>query len=81
MPNQYLNTSGHPGFEGQNNTTDTNYYSGNLPTTHLGKYQFLNLTEIINNFTATYVGEGKILAGVLKADINFHAHRALAELH
>ena len=81
MAAQYLNTTSDPSQAGQNNTVDVNYYSGNLPPTHLGKYQFLNLTEIINNFTATYVGEGKILAGVLKADINFHAHRALAELH
>ena len=57
--------------------TQLAYYSGD---TH-GGYQNLSLSDIINNFTATYVGEGKILGGVLKADISFHAHRALAELH
>ena len=31
--------------------------------------------------TTTYVGEGKILANVLKGDVTFHAHRALQELH
>ena len=56
--------------------TARSYYSG----TNLGNYQYLNLSEIIDNFTATYVGEGKILQGVLKGDVSFHAHRALAEL-
>ena len=56
------------------------YYSSNLPTTPLGGYQFLNLSEIVDNFMATYVGEGKVLANVLRGDVNFHAHRALAEL-
>ena len=55
------------------------YYSGN-GNAH-GSYQFLTMAEIIDNFTATYVGDGKILQGVLKADVSFHAHRALAELH
>ena len=56
------------------------YYSSNLPTNQLGKYQYLSLNDIIDNFTAAYVGEGKILGNVLKADVSFHAHRALAEL-
>ena len=58
------------------NTTSHAYYSSN----NLGKYQFLNLNDIIDNFTAAYVGEGKILQNALRADISFHAHRALAEL-
>ena len=56
--------------------TQQTYYSGNT----YGDYQNLNLSDIIDNFTATYVGEGKILANVLAADVSFHAHRALAEL-
>ena len=52
------------------------YYSGD----QYGDYQFLSLEEIINNFVATYIGTGKILANVLKGDVSFHAHRALAEL-
>jgi len=47
----------------------------------VGRYQYLDLSDIINNFTAAYVGEGKILQNVLNADVSFHAHRALAELH
>ena len=45
-----------------------------------GNYQFINLTDIINNFTAAYVGAGKILATTLSGDINYHAHRAIQEL-
>ena len=56
------------------------YYSSNLPTTDLGGYQFLSLSDIIDNFMATFVGDGKILAAVLRGDVSFHAHRALAEL-
>ena len=47
---------------------------------NFGSYQFISLNDIIDNFTAAYVGEGKILQNVLKADVNFHAHRSLAEL-
>ena len=58
------------------NQTQQTYYSGSA----YGDYQYLSLDEVIDNFTATYVGEGKILGAVLKADVSFHAHRALAEL-
>tara|TARA_R110000787_G_scaffold163290_1_gene276508 strand:+ start:777 stop:1682 length:906 start_codon:yes stop_codon:yes gene_type:complete len=45
-----------------------------------GSYQFLNLTEAINSFRATYVGKGKICEDVLDQDITFHALRAMQEL-
>ena len=57
-------------------STQQSYYSGSA----YGDYQYLSLDEVIDNFTAAYVGEGKILGAVLKADVSFHAHRALAEL-
>tara|TARA_R110000765_G_scaffold131457_1_gene229912 strand:+ start:237 stop:1511 length:1275 start_codon:yes stop_codon:yes gene_type:complete len=59
-------------------TQDHIYYSN--PEKY-GEYQFINLAEIIDNFTAAYIGEGKILNNVLKADVSYHAHRALQELH
>jgi len=62
-----------PGYLTQ---TQQTYYSGNT----YGGYQYISLDEIIDNFTAAYIGEGKILQNVLKADVSFHAHRALAEL-
>jgi len=47
---------------------------------YLGNYQYISIKDIIQNFTAVYVGENKILANVLDGDIRFHAHRALQEL-
>ena len=46
----------------------------------LGNYQFVNLTTIINNFLISYVGQDKIIPRVRRADIAFHAQRALQEL-
>jgi hypothetical protein len=59
-------------------TLPSSYY--NSPTPNHGEYQFIALSEIITNFQATYVGDGKILESVLTADITFHAYRALQEL-
>tara|TARA_R110002167_G_scaffold138466_4_gene325662 strand:+ start:972 stop:1871 length:900 start_codon:yes stop_codon:yes gene_type:complete len=56
--------------------TQQAYYGG----TDIGDYQFTSLSDIISNFTAAFVGGGKILQNVNRADISFHAHRALAEL-
>jgi hypothetical protein len=58
------------------NQTPQQYYNGNS----FGGYQFISLEDIMNNFTATYVGEGKLLEKTLRSDISFHAHRALQEL-
>ena len=58
------------------NQTQQQYYSGN----NFGGYQFTSINDIIDNFMATYVGEGKILSKTNRADVSFHAHRALQEL-
>ena len=62
---------------GEGYTKPSQYYPDNKKH---GNYQFINLTDIINNFTAAYVGAGKILATTLSGDINYHAHRAIQEL-
>ena len=59
-------------------TPQSQYYT---TTPQFGEYQFVSLAEIINNFVATYIGEGKILQNTLRGDVHFHAHRALQELH
>lgn len=64
-----------PGGNGA--TPSQSYYQG----TNHGEYQFISLSDVINNFQAAYVGEGKILQNVLNGDVSFHAHRALQELH
>ena len=65
-----------PGGSGASKHHD--YYSN--PEKY-GEYQFINLREVINNFMAAYVGEGKILSQALRADVSYHAHRGFQELH
>jgi hypothetical protein len=48
---------------------------------NFGNYQYISIDDVINNFTAAYTGEGKILPSVLAGDISFHAYRALQELN
>ena len=58
------------------NQTQQNYYKGN----DFGGYQFISIGDVVDNFMATYIGEGKLLSRTNRADVNFHAHRALQEL-
>ena len=58
-------------------TPPSQYYTDN--TKH-GNYQLITIGDIIKNFNASYVGEGKILQKVLDSDVYFHAHRAMQEL-
>lgn len=60
-------------------TTQATYYgSGN--SDNYGNYQFTSLEHIINQFILAYVGEGKIISKVRRADVAFHAQRGLQEL-
>ena len=54
-----------------------NYYGGLEDT---GSYQFISVTDIINNFRVAYVGEDKIISKISRADIKFHALRGIQEL-
>ena len=56
--------------------TQKAYYEGSS----FGTYQFVSLSDIINNFLIAYVGEGKLIQKVNRTDVAFHAQRALAEL-
>ena len=58
------------------NSTPQEYYNGN----DHGDYQFVSLTDIINQFMLIYVGEDKIIPKAKRLDVAFHAQRALAEL-
>jgi len=49
-------------------------------TEQYGSYQFIKIEDIINNFMVSYVGEDKIIDKVKKADVAFHAQRAIQEL-
>ena len=58
------------------NQTQEAYYTGN----NHGNYQFTSLDDVINQFEIAYVGEDKIISKIKRADIAFHAQRALQEL-
>tara|TARA_E500000305_G_scaffold99228_1_gene91282 strand:+ start:957 stop:2339 length:1383 start_codon:yes stop_codon:yes gene_type:complete len=56
--------------------TPEEYYDQNV----FGQYQFVSLSDIINQFLIVYVGEEKIISKTNRTDVAFHAQRALAEL-
>ena len=56
--------------------TEQEYYDGG----DFGGYQFTSLSDIINNFMATYIGEDRILPTTRRSDVTFHAMRAMQEL-
>ena len=56
--------------------TQNEYYSSN----NHGSYQFISLQDLITQFEIAYVGEGKVISKIKRADISFFAQRALQEL-
>ena len=50
-------------------TTHKHNYQG----TDFGNYQFTSLDDIITQFQIVYVGDGKFLQNVKRADIDYHA--------
>ena len=55
-------------------------YLSTYDATDFGGYQFTSLENIITQFQIAYVGENKLIPKLKKADISFHAMRALQEL-
>ena len=47
---------------------------------NFGSYQYVPLDDVISGFMIAYVGEDKIISKVRRADVVFHAKRALQEL-
>mgnify|MGYP003132829106 FL=1 len=60
------------------NESEKIYYANS--TGIWGGYQFVSLSDIINQFMIVYVGEDKIISKASRTDVAFHAQRALAEL-
>jgi hypothetical protein len=66
------------------NETQEQYYLGpdgvwNSNDEEYGGYQFVPISEIINNFMIMFVGEEKIVSKVKRTDVQFHAMRAIQE--
>ncbi len=56
-------------------TTGSAYYNGS----DLGGYQFTSLSDVINQFILSYVGEERIITKVKRPEVAFHAQRGLQE--
>ena len=56
--------------------TESDYYN-NLGD---GRYQFVSLENVINQFMIVYVGEDKLISKASRTDVAFHAQRGLAEM-
>lgn len=66
------------------NKTQEEYYLGpdgtwNSNDEEYGNYQFIPINDVINNFMIIYVGEDKTISKVKRADVQFHAMRAIQE--
>jgi len=64
------------GNYGQNNAEKA---YGNVVEENYGGYSYLTLNDVINNFMAAYVGEGKLIPSVKRTDVIFHAKRSMQE--
>ena len=58
------------------NQTTKGYYDNSA---NYGSYQFVSLSDLVNNFILAYVGEDKIISKVKKTDVLFHTRRAIQE--
>tara|TARA_R110000822_G_scaffold45861_4_gene122418 strand:- start:3731 stop:4648 length:918 start_codon:yes stop_codon:yes gene_type:complete len=66
------------------NKTQEEYYLGpdgiwDSNDENYGSYQFVSISDIINNFMTIYVGEEKIIPKVKRTDVVFHAQQAIQE--
>ena len=58
--------------------TDQQYYED---SSKWGGGQYVNLSDIINNFMIINVGDNKLINDISRFDVIFHAKRGLQELH
>ena len=60
------------------------YYenSGNVPQdANWGPYQYVSLTDVVNNFMLIYQGNHEIVNNINRYQVLFHAKRAIQELN
>ena len=74
MPYNLINLTHQQYYQGPDNTQ----LSGD--DAHYGYYQFIQVTDLINDVMATYCQLDKMLEGTRLSDVTYHAHRALQEL-
>ena len=64
---------------GKYGTTDAEKAFGETVENNYGGYQYLKLSDAIDNFMVGYVGDGKIIQTAKKSDVLFFAKRSLQE--
>ena len=52
---------------------------GNAVEENYGSYQYIKLSDIVDNYMVGYVGDGKIIQSAKKSDVVFFAKRSLQE--
>jgi len=52
---------------------------GDTVENNYGEYQYLKISDVVNNFLIAYVGPGKLIPSVKRTDVVFHAKRGLQE--
>jgi len=52
---------------------------GTTVENNYGSYQYLKISDVVNNFLIAYVGPGKLISNVKRTDVIFHAKRGLQE--
>lgn len=57
--------------------THKEYYDSDIT----GGYQFISVTDIVNNFIISNIGDDKIIKSAKKAEVRYHAQRAVQELN
>ena len=55
------------------------YYKVAFKELDYGSYRYTSISDIINNFIISYVGEGKVFPSIKRSDVLFHAKRAMQE--
>ena len=64
---------------GQYASTPAEEAIGDAVEENYGTYQYVKLSDIIDNYMVGYVGDGKIIQTAKKSDILFFAKRSLQE--
>ena len=52
---------------------------GTTVENNYGEYEYIKISDIVNNFLIAYVGPGKLVLDVKRTDVIFHAKRGLQE--
>jgi len=64
---------------GKYGSTEAEKAYGETVEDNYGSYQYTKLSDVVNNFTIGYVGQGKLIPNAKRTDIIFHTKRAMQE--